>query len=58
MELFSEGKMMKKLAYIVGILVLFYFAFHSSQFQQKTENFIEQNRAQEQKRLDDFLSNK
>jgi hypothetical protein len=53
----SGGKMMKKLVYIVGILVLFYFAFHSRQFQQKTDNFIKQNEAHEQKRLDEFLSN-
>ncbi len=58
MELLSGGKMMRKLVYIVGIMVLFYFAFHSRQFQQKTDDFIKQNQAHEQKRLDDFLKNK
>jgi arginine exporter protein ArgO len=58
MELFSGGKMMKNLVYIVGILVLFYFAFQSMQLQQHADNFIEHNQAREQKLLDDFLSNK
>ena len=57
MDLFSGGKMMKKLVYIVGILVLFYFAFHSRTLQHKADNFIEQNEAREQKLLDNFLSN-
>lgn len=49
---------MKKMVYVVGILVLLYFAIQSMGLQDRANNFVEQNQAHAEKQLQDFLSNK
>jgi len=53
-----EGKKMKKLVLIVGILALLYLAFQSSGLQDHANRFVEQNQAHEEQKLQNFLSNK